>query len=195
KKDIRALGKFADSELYLAVDPLGERLQLIADHSQQRADALVQAEIHRGQMMSWLRIVVSLLCFALVAVFGRRILRNGYRGVESLTGLSRKMAAHEYEAEPNYRPTGELGEVMESFLRMRGHVQRIETQLTDQLISNDRVRIALERRENFQRLLLEAAQTAIFAVDEDGTFSQVNPFRNTCLAGRQGPWWGVSGWT
>ena len=181
KKDIRALGKFADTELYLAVDPLGERLQLIADHAQQRADALVQAEIRRGQLVSWLRVTLSLLCFALVVVFGRRILRNGYRGVESLTGLSRKMVAHEYDAEPTYVPTGELGEVMDSFLRMRGHVQRIETQLTDQLISNDRVRIALERRENFQRLLLEAAQTAIFAVDEDGMFSQVNPFAEHML--------------
>ncbi|MFS8136729.1 MAG: ATP-binding protein [Thermomonas sp.] len=181
RKDIRALGKFADSELYLAVDPLGERLQLIADHAQLRADALVQAEIRRGQLVSWLRIVLWLLCFSLVVVFGRRILRNGYRGVESLTELSRKMAAHEYAAEPHYRPTGELGEVMESFLRMRGHVQRIETQLTDQLISNDRVRVALERRENFQRLLLEAAQTAIFAVDEDGMFSQVNPFAEQML--------------
>ncbi|MGV8943918.1 ATP-binding protein [Thermomonas sp.] len=180
-KDVRALGKFADSELYVAVDPLAERLQLIADHSQLRASALVQTEIRRGQLVSWLRILLTLTCFTLVVVFGRRVLRNGYRGVESLTELSRSMVAHHYDAEPHYRPTGELGEVMESFLRMRGHVQRIETQLTDQLISNDRVRVALERRETFQRLLLEAAQTAIFAVDEDGTFSQVNPFAEQML--------------
>ncbi len=180
-KDARAVGKLADSELYLAVDPVVKQLQLIADQSQLRADALVQAEIRRGQLVSWLRIALSLMCFVLVVMFGRRILRNGYRGVESLTGLSRTMAGHDYEAEPLYRPTGELGEVMDSFLRMRGHVQRIETQLTDQLMSNDRVRIALERRENFQRLLLEAAQTAIFAVDVNGMFSQVNPFAEKML--------------
>ncbi|MEO6154412.1 MAG: hypothetical protein ABIP16_01635, partial [Thermomonas sp.] len=137
-KDIRALGKFAVTDLYPAVDPLSERLKVIADHSQMRADALVQAQLQRGQTASWLRIVLTLLCFALVAAFGRRILRNGYRGVESLTGLSRMMAAQEYAAEPDYMPTGELGEVMDSFLRMRGQVQRLETQLTDQLISNDR---------------------------------------------------------
>ncbi len=181
KRDTRALGRFADTELFLAVDPVVERLQLIADHAQLRADALVQADIRRGQLVSWLRIILSFVCFGLVVVFGRRILRNGYRGVESLTGLSRRMAAHDYEAEPHFRPTGELGEVMDSLLRMRSHVQRIETQLTDQLISNDRVRIALERRENLQRLLLEAAQTAIFAVDEDGVFSQVNPFAEHML--------------
>ncbi|QIL19405.1 ATP-binding protein [Thermomonas sp. HDW16] len=180
-KDIRALGRFADRELYPAIDPLAERLQVVARRGQIRADALVQAEITRGTWVSRTRIALSLLCFVLVVLFGRRILRNGYKGVESLHELSQKMVQHDYTAKPHYRPTGELGEVMDSFLRMRGHVQRIETQLTDQLISNDRVRIALERREHFQRLLLEAAQTAIFAVDEDGTFSQINPFAEQML--------------
>ncbi len=180
-KDIRALGRFADKELYPAIDPLAERLQAVAERGQGRADVLVQGEITRGKWLSRMRIALSLLCFVLVVLFGRRILRNGYRGVESLAELSRKMAQHDYTAQPHYRPTGELSEVLDSFLRMRSHVQRIETQLTDQLMSNDRVRVALERREHFQRLLLEAAQTAIFAVDEDGVFSQVNPFAEQLL--------------
>ena len=180
-EDIRGLGRFADRELYPAIDPLAERLQALAERGQFRADALVQQEITRGTWISRVRIALSLLCLLLVAWFGRRILRNGYRGVESLHELSRKMTQHDYAAEPHFRPTGELGEVLDSFLRMRDHVKRIETQLTDQLISNDRVRVALERREHFQRLLLEAAQTAIFAVDDDGVFSQVNPFAEQML--------------
>ncbi len=180
-KDVRAIGLLADRELYPSIDPLTRQLQTLAERGQIRADTLVQAEITRGNRVSVLRIGLSLLCFLLVVLFGRRILRNGYRGVEALADLSRKMAAHDYKAEPRYQPSGELGEVLASFLRMRSHVQRVETQLTDQLISNDRVRIALERREHFQRLLLEAAQTAIFAVDEDGTFSQVNPFAEHLL--------------
>ena len=180
-RDVRALGRFADRELYPAIDPLSERLQVLAARGQLRADALVQAEIVRGKWISRSRLALSRRCFALVVVFGRRILRNGYRGIESLAELSRRMAQHDYTAQPHYRPTGELREVLDSFLQMRSHVQRIETQLTDQLASNDRVRVALERREHFQRLLLEAAQTAIFAVDEDGTFSQVNPFAEQML--------------
>jgi PAS domain S-box-containing protein len=180
-KDVRALGRFADRELYPAIDPLTERLQVLAERGQFRADALVQAEITRGTWISRTRLALYLLCFLLVALFGRRILRNGYRGVESLHELSRRMAEHDYDAKPRYRPSGELGEVLDSFLRMRDHVRRIETQLTSQLVSNDRVRIALERREHFQRLLLEAAQTAILAVDEEGVFSQVNPFAEQML--------------
>ncbi len=179
--DARALGRFADRELYPAVDPLADSLQRVEDHLQAGADLLVQDDLNRGKWIGRLRIVLSLLCFALAGWFGWGILRNAYRGVESLADLCRHMDAHDYRAEPLYRPSGELGEVMDSVLRMRAQLQRIETQLTDQLISNDRVRIALERREHFQSLLLEAAQTAIFAVDEDGVFSQVNPFAEQML--------------
>ena len=180
-KDVRALGRFADRELYPAVDPLTQRLKVLAERRQLHADALVAGELARGTWLSRTRVALSLLCFLLVVLFGRRILRNGYKGVEGLVDLTRRMTQHDYTTEPQYRPTGELGEVLDSFLRMRSHVQRIERQLTDQLISNDRVRVALERREHFQRLLLEAAQTAIFAVDEDGVFSQVNPFAEQML--------------
>ena len=180
-RDIRALGRFADRELYQAVDPLVQRLERIDDRSRLRADALLQKDLARRKWIGRLRIGLSVACLLVVVGLGRRILRNGYRGVESLTALARGMAHHDYTAQPRYVPNGELGEVMEMFLRMRDHVRRMETQLTDQLASNDRVRVALERREHFQRLLLEAAQTAIFAVDEDGVFSQVNPFAEQLL--------------
>ncbi|MFT4178439.1 MAG: ATP-binding protein [Thermomonas sp.] len=180
-RDILELGRFADRELYPAIDPVVERLTALAERGEYRADVLVQAEIVRGKWLSRVRIALALLCFGLAVVYGRRILRNGYRGVESLTRLARKMEQHDYTARPHYIPRGELGEVMDSFLQMRDHVRRIETQLNDQLASNDRVRVALERREHFQRLLLEAAQTAIFAVDEEGVFSQVNPFGEMLL--------------
>lgn len=181
KRDILALGQFADRDLYPAIDPLVQRLERIDARGQVRADALVRGEISRGRWLGASRLGLSLLCFGLVAIVGRRVLRNGYRGVESLTQLARGMAQHDYTAQPRYLPHGELGEVMESFLGMRDHVRRIEAQLTDQLTRNDRVREALERREQFQRLLLEAAQTAIFAVDEEGVFSQVNPFAEKLL--------------
>lgn len=181
QRDILALGRFADRELYPAVDPLVQRLDRIAVRGQARADALAQGALERGIWVSRIRIGLSLACMLLALLFGRRILRNGYRGVESLTWLARRMTHHDYTAQPRYLPRGELGEVMDSFLGMRDHVRRIEGQLTEQLGRIDRTRIALERREQFQRLLLEAAQTAIFAVDEDGVFSQVNPFAEKLL--------------
>ena len=181
RRDILALGRFADRELYTAVDPLVQRLERIALRGQERADALAREALEHGIWISRVRIGLSLACVLLALLFGRRILRDGYRGVESLTGLARRMTQNDYSAQPQYLPRGELGEVMDSFLRMRDHVRRMEGQLTEQLTRTDRVRVALERREQFQRLLLEAAQTAIIAVDEDGVFSQVNPFAEKLL--------------
>ena len=181
QRDILALGRFADRELYSAVDPMVQRLERIDARGQARAAALAQGALERGIWISRVRIGLSLACIVLVVMFGRRILRDGYRGVESLTWLARRMTQDDYTAQPRYLPRGELGEVMDSFLRMRDHVHRIEGQLTEQLSRTDRVRVALERREQFQRLLLEAAQTAIFAVDEGGMFSQVNPFAEKLL--------------
>jgi PAS domain S-box-containing protein len=181
QRDILALGRFADRELYPAVDPLVQRLERIATRSQTRADMLTQSALEHGIWVSRVRIGLSLACFLLALLFGRRILRDGYRGVESLTWLARRMTQNDYTAQPRYLPRGELGEVMDSFLGMRDHVHRIEGQLTEQLSRIDRARVALERREQFQRLLLEAAQTAIIAVDEDGVFSQVNPFAEKLL--------------
>lgn len=181
RRDILALGQFADRELFPAADPLVQRLERLDALVQGRATALVATEQTHARWLGHGRLGLSLLCLALVVVLGRRILRNGYRGVESLTELARGMTQNDYTMQPRYLPRGELGEVMDSFLGMREHVHRIEAQLTDQLHSNERVRVALERREQFQRLLLEAAPTAIFAVDEDGLFSQVNPFAERLL--------------
>ncbi|WP_240125679.1 ATP-binding protein [Thermomonas alba] len=181
RQDILALGRFADHELYPAVDPLVARLEQIQLRGQARADALVRQELHRSAWFGRARIGLLLLCFVLVALFGRRVLRNGYQGIESLIQLARDMARYDYTSLPRFRPRGELGEVMESFLHMREQVRRMEAQLTDQLARNDRARVELERREQFQRLLLEAAQTAIFVVDENGVFAQVNPFAEKLL--------------
>mgnify|MGYP003582220122 FL=1 len=181
QQDILALGQFADHDLFPAADPLVQRLERLDSLVQTRAAALVAAEQARAQWLGRVRVGLSLLCLGLVAVLGRRILRNGYRGVESLTELARAMTLNDYTMQPRYMPRGELGEVMDSFLGMRNHVRRIEAQLIEQLGNTERVRIALERREQFQRLLLEAAPTAIFAVDEEGVFSQINPFAERLL--------------
>lgn len=181
QRDILALGQFADHDLFPATDPLVQRLERLDSLVQTRATTLVATEQTRTRWLGHIRLGLSLLCLLLVVVLGRRILRNGYRGVESLTELARAMTLNDYTMQPRYMPRGELGEVMDSFLGMRNHVRRIEAQLIEQLGNTERVRIALERREQFQRLLLEAAPTAIFAVDEDGVFSQINPFAERLL--------------
>src|SRR5690606_28935143 len=145
KQDIGELGRFADTELYPAVDPVSERLQALSDLAMVDAEATVRADVRRAWYTSALRIGLSLLAFLVAAIAGRRILSNAYRGIEALTRLAQRMREHDYVAPPGPRPRGELGEVMDAFLDMRADVLRFETELTEQLVRNEKVREELER--------------------------------------------------
>ncbi|HET7126470.1 MAG TPA: Tar ligand binding domain-containing protein, partial [Lysobacter sp.] len=174
REDIKDLGNFADTELYPAVDPVTTRLQKLSDAAMGQAEGLVQRDIARGRMASALRIGLSLLALLVAALVGRRILRNAYRGVENLTRLALRMREHDYTAEPRYRPSGELGEVMDVFLAMRDDVRRTETELTEQLARNERTRGELVLRESLQRSLLDAAPVAIMALNGEGRYFLFN---------------------
>jgi signal transduction histidine kinase/CheY-like chemotaxis protein/HPt (histidine-containing phosphotransfer) domain-containing protein len=174
REDIEALGDFADTELYPAVDPVTTRLQKLSGAAMRQAEALVQQDIARGRMASALRIGLSLLALLVAALAGRHILRNAYRGVESLTRLALRMREHDYAAEPRYRPSGELGEVMDAFLSMRDTVRDSEAELTAQLERNERTRAELLLRESLQRSLLDAAPVAIVALDGEGRYFLFN---------------------
>ncbi|MFT3897556.1 MAG: ATP-binding protein [Thermomonas sp.] len=174
REDIKALGAFADTELYPAVDPVTTRLQRLSDAAMHQAEGLVQQDLARGRTASALRLGLSLLALLLAALAGQRILRNAYRGVESLTRLALRMREHDYAAEPRYRPSGELGEVMDAFLAMRDTVRGTESALTEQLANNERTREALLLRESLQRSLLDAAPVAILALNSDGRYFLFN---------------------
>ncbi|SFL12266.1 ATP-binding protein [Lysobacter sp. cf310] len=181
REDIDALGAFADTRLYPAIDPVTQRLKLLSDLALVEADSVVRDDIVRSRRTSALRIGLSVLALLIAAVVGRKVLRNAYRGVESLTWLARRMREHDYTAVPKHEPSGELATVMQAFMEMRRDVLGFENELTGQLIRNERTRAELERREQFQRSLLDAAQTAIVAVDARGQFSLVNPFAEQLL--------------
>jgi PAS domain S-box-containing protein len=185
RRDIKALGQFADHRLYPAIDPLTQRMQMLSDLELVQADKVVRADIVRSERVSMLRIAVSLLALAIAALVGRRVLRNASRGIDKLTWLARRMREHDYTAEPGELPPGELGAVMQAFIDMRRDVLGFETELTGQLIRNERTRAELERRERFQASLLDSAQTAILAVDAQGRFTLVNPFAERLLGIRE----------
>ena len=180
--DAEALARFADTELYPAIDPVTTRMEALSNLAMVNSERMVRAEIERGQRASNLRIALSVVSFALALLLARLILRNAYRGVEALTFLARDMRSHRLEdTEPAFRPRGELGDVMDAFLDMRRDVQRYESDLTGQLKVNEGVRAELERREAFQRSLLNAAQVAIMAMDGQGRWIMFNPFAEKML--------------
>jgi len=185
-RDAGALATFADTALYPAIDPMTTRIQALSDLAMVEADALVRADLARNRRVSVSRIGLSLLTLLAVVLIGRVVLRNAYRGIESLSFLVRRMRAHDYTAQPRFQPRGELGTVMEGLVEMRRDVLAFETELTEQLARNETTRAELARRDRFQRSLLDAAQVAIFAIDARGAWSVFNPFAERLLGRRAG---------
>ena len=184
ERDAAELAVFADTTLYPAIDPVTTRIQALSDLAMVEADALVQADLERNRRISVLRIGLSLLTLLAVMLIGRSVLRNAYRGIESLSFLVRRMRAHDYTAQPRFQPRGELGTVMEGLVEMRRDVLAFETELTEQLARNETTRAELARSNRFQRSLLDAAQVAIFAIDARGAWTVFNPFAERLLGRR-----------
>ena len=180
-QDIVALGRFADSEMYPAIDPVTTRLKFLSDLEMIEAEAVVRNDAARVDGVRTARFAISLFTLGVVALVGRYLVRNIYRGVETLTDLSQRMRERDFEALPRWRPRGELGEVMDGFLAMRADVLSYENELTELLARTEDVRRTLEQREVFQGSLLSAAQTAIVATDANGVFTHVNPFAERML--------------
>ncbi|MGH8050516.1 MAG: ATP-binding protein [Arenimonas sp.] len=176
KKDISALGQFADTELYPAIDPVTTRLKLLSDLELIQADRRVRAEAERSQRSAWFRIVMVLIFLLLIVLIAQAIVRNIYKGVESLRDLAAQMRRHDYKALPRFRSEGELGEVLDTFLLMRDDVQRFENELNDQLLNTEKVRASLQQSEVFQRSLFAAARVAVMSLDLQGRFTSFNPF-------------------
>ncbi|GAB3387338.1 hybrid sensor histidine kinase/response regulator [Lysobacter fragariae] len=176
RHDIRALGHFADTRLFPSIDPVTERLKLLSDLATAKADAVVRDNLRSNRQVSALRTGLSFAALFVVALVGRRVLRNAYRGIESLTFIARRMRKHDYTAQPRHMPqAGELRTVMDALLEMREDVLGFETELTEQLGRNERIRGELVRREALQRSLIEAAPTAIAAIDSEGRYFLFNP--------------------
>jgi signal transduction histidine kinase/CheY-like chemotaxis protein/HPt (histidine-containing phosphotransfer) domain-containing protein len=159
-RDIDALGRFADTALYPAIDPVTQRIQALSDLAMVHADSLVRADLARNRQVSLLRIGVSLLALLVAALVGRVVLRNAYHGVEALTFLARRMREHDYTAMPRYVPRGELATVMEAFTDMRRDVLAFETELIDQLARNESTLDANRRLQDELRESEARAQAA-----------------------------------
>ncbi|MBW8368093.1 MAG: PAS domain S-box protein, partial [Arenimonas sp.] len=175
QKDLQALGRFADTELYPAIDPVTTRMKYLSDLEMIEAEAGVREQEQRARQAAWVRTLLSLATLVVVGFLGHKLVRNIYKGVEGLTILAQQMRRHDYQAVPRYRSSGELGEVLDAFLGMRDDVRKFEGELNQQLARNEQVRATLHEREVFQRSLFAAARVAIMSIDLDGHFTSFNP--------------------
>jgi len=162
RQDGPAIGVFADTVLFPAMDPLQRRLKALSDLQLIEADKRVRQSQQRALEASLTRLVLTGVGLLLMALLAANMVRNIYRGVESLREVSGRMRQRDYEARPRFHPRGELGQVMDSFLAMRDDVRHFQA--------------GLKQSEVFQRSLLEAAQVAVVSLDMSGRITSFNPF-------------------
>lgn len=130
-RDLSALGAFADTELYPAIDPVTTRLAFLSDLKMVTANENLAADVARAWRVNWWRIGMSVVTLLIVLVVGRQILRHIYRGVEKLVKLAHATQRGDYDAPVGRLPRGELGVVAEAFLSMRDTLARNEVDLRE----------------------------------------------------------------
>ncbi|MBL8300846.1 MAG: response regulator [Rhodanobacteraceae bacterium] len=128
-QNIVDLGRFADTELYPAIDPVTTRLKFLSELQMITANGNLDADARRTSRVSFWRVTLSLLAFAIAFAAGRRILRYIYRGVEKLVQLAHATRAGDYWLPIGEWPSGELSQVAHAFASMRDALARNEVEL------------------------------------------------------------------
>jgi signal transduction histidine kinase/CheY-like chemotaxis protein/HPt (histidine-containing phosphotransfer) domain-containing protein len=160
-QDIVALGRFADTELYPAMDPVTTRLQFLADVKMLDADRNVREHLARARELGWWRIGLSLAALLFVVVVGRDILRNVYKGVEGLVHLARHARDPAFAAPRKFDPEGELGQIHTALLAMRQDLLNYE----DSLIKSEaRAQAANRAKSSFLASMSHEIRTPMVGV-------------------------------
>jgi len=160
RQDAAALGKFADAELYPAMDPVTTRLQFLADVKMLDADRSVREHLQRARTLGWWRILLSFVTLLFVVVVGRGILRNVYKGVESLVHLARHAREPDFAVPPN-EPEGELGQIHAALLAMREDLLKYEANLVN---SEARAQAANRAKSSFLASMSHEIRTPMVGV-------------------------------
>ncbi len=112
-----------------AFDPVTLRLRLLADLAVSSADARLEAERAYLRQASVWRLGLSLFTLGVVVVVGWRLSRNLVRGIEGLEDLAQRLRERDFRERPVFRPSGELGAVIDAFEDMRRELLRYGTEL------------------------------------------------------------------
>ncbi|WHZ19401.1 MAG: hypothetical protein OJF55_001550 [Rhodanobacteraceae bacterium] len=155
------VGRFADTELFPATDPLLSDLNLLADLKILGAQTQLQDDRAHAQRLNAWRIGLSLAALLIVLVAGRQVLRNIYQGIGQLVRLSQSMRAGDYDSPVGPRVKGEPGEVMDGFLTMREEVKRKDAALRE---SETRAREASRAKSAFLAAMSHEIRTPMIGI-------------------------------
>jgi signal transduction histidine kinase/CheY-like chemotaxis protein/HPt (histidine-containing phosphotransfer) domain-containing protein len=127
--DPARLQPLCETELGAAIDPVILRLRLLSELAMAGADAKLAEDRALMQRARAWRIGLSLFTLAVVAAVGWRISRNLVRGIEGLEDLALRLRERDFRDVDVFRPSGELGAVVDAFEDMRRELLRYGTEL------------------------------------------------------------------
>jgi len=161
-QDIKALGKFADTELYPAMDPVTTRLQFLADVKMLDAEHAVTGHLAHARAVGWWRIALSLAALIFVFVIGRGVLRNVYKGIGALVHLARHARDPAFVPRQAFEAEGsELAQINDALLAMRGNLLTYEKDLVD---SEARATAASRAKSSFLASMSHEIRTPMVGV-------------------------------
>ena len=159
-QDMPALGRFADTELFPAIDPVASRLKVLADLKMFDTERVVVDHLADAKRAGRWRVLLSLAALGIVLVLGRSMLRHIYKGVESLKYLVRHARERDFEP-PAFVPEGELGEVHDALIAMRNDLLTYEADLRE---SEARARAASHAKSSFLASMSHEIRTPMVGV-------------------------------
>jgi len=133
KQDMKELGRFADTDLFPAMDPVTTRLQFLADVKMLDAEREVKDHLMHARVIGWLRILISIAALLLVIVVGRGVLRNVYKGIGHLVHLARHVRDPDFvlPAQSFGAADNELGQINDALVAMRSDLLTYEKDLLE----------------------------------------------------------------
>ena len=162
KQDMPALGRFADTDLFPAMDPVTTRLQFLADVKMLDAEREVKDHLAHARALGWWRIAISLAALLFVIVIGRGVLRNVYKGIGHLVHLARHVRDPNFVLPQSFEAEGhELGQISTALTAMRSDLLTYERDLLE---SEARATAASKAKSTFLASMSHEIRTPMVGV-------------------------------
>ncbi|HEX7341049.1 MAG TPA: ATP-binding protein [Rhodanobacteraceae bacterium] len=158
---IKGVGHFADTQLFPALDPLLDDLDLLADFKILHTHAQLQRNAAQAIKLSYWRIGLSFGALIIVLVAGNGVLRNVYRGIEQLVRMTRGMHAGNYDVPQGKPVKGEARQVVDAFIAMREEVKRKNIALRE---SEERAHEANRAKSTFLAAMSHEIRTPMIGI-------------------------------
>jgi hypothetical protein len=123
QRDMGALGRFADTELYPSTDPITARLDHLFELQRQEVDHILAAQRANTLHAELGTLGLMGFGFVIIVLIASSMIRGMVRSIESLVGMAGAIQRGDLQRGLELNPPGELGTLADAFDQMRGSLR------------------------------------------------------------------------